>query len=136
MFSALDTSASGTKVSRVWLDAISDNVANINTVRPFDQEPFRARLVVARSFEKGDARGAAVAGIALSDADYELVHDPSHPLAGGPDSELPGYVKRPIVDLSVEMTNILIAQRSYQANLSVMDRVRDAYKAALSIGVK
>ena len=34
------------------------------------------------------------------------------------------------------MTNMLIAQRSYQANLSVMDRVRDAYKSALSIGVK
>jgi flagellar basal-body rod protein FlgC len=34
------------------------------------------------------------------------------------------------------MTNMLIAQRSYQANLSVMDRARDAYKAALSIGVK
>ena len=57
-------------------------------------------------------------------------------IAGGPDDENPGYVKRPVVDLSVEMTNILIAQRSYQANLSVMDRMRDAYKAALSIGAR
>ena len=40
------------------------------------------------------------------------------------------YLDRP------ELTNLLIAQRSYQANLSVMDRMRDAYKAALSIGVK
>ena len=136
MFSALDTSASGTKVSRIWLDAISDNVANVNTVRPFEEDPFRARLVMAQSYEIGDDRGVGVSGVVADDSPYELVYDPTNPYAGGPDSENPGYVKRPVVDLSVEMTNILIAQRSYQANLSVMDRMRDAYKAALSIGVR
>jgi len=136
MFSALDTSASGTKVSRIWLDAISDNVANVNTVRPFDEEPFRARLVVAQSYDNGDSRGAAVSGIVADVTPYELVFEPDNPLAGDANSANPGYVKRPVVDLSVEMTNLLIAQRSYQANLSVMDRMRDAYKAALSIGVK
>lgn len=135
MFAALDSSASGTKVSRIWLDAIADNVANVNTVRPFDEDPFRARLVVAQSYENGDDRGAQVAGIASSDEDPQLVWDPDNPYASqeGPTA---GMVKRPVVDLSVEMTNMLIAQRSYQANLSVMDRVRDAYKSALSIGVK
>lgn len=144
MFSALDSSSSGAKVSRIWLDAISDNVANVNTVRPYDEEPFRARLVVAQAYENGDNRGAEVAGILDSPEDYELVWDPDNPLAGkSPDpvtglggDDRPGYVKRPVVDLSVEMTNMLIAQRSYQANLSVMDRMRDAYKSALSIGVK
>jgi len=136
MFSALDSSASGAKVGRIWLDTISDNVANVNTVRPFDEEPFRARLVVAQAYDNGDSRGAAVEGIVLSDDEVALEYDPSNPLAGNANSTNPGYVKRPVVDLSVEMTNMLIAQRGYQANLSVMDRVRDAYKAALSIGVK
>jgi flagellar basal-body rod protein FlgC len=131
MFSALDSSASGAKVSRVWLDTISDNVANVNTVRPADEEPFRARLVVAESYEDGDDRGARVQRLALEGGEAELAFEPNNPLA-----DERGYVKRPRVDLSVEMTNMLIAQRSYQANLSVMDRVRDAYKAALSIGVK
>lgn len=148
MFSALDSSASGAKVSRIWLDVISDNVANVNTVRPFGEEPFRARLVQAQSYENGDNRGAEVVKVIESPEDYELVWDPDNPLAGkarnGPEDPGPdyagdanvGYVKRPIVDMSVEMTNMLIAQRGYQANLSVMDRVRDSYKAALSIGVK
>lgn len=131
MFSALDSSASGAKVGRIWLDTISDNVANVNTVRPADEEPFRARLVVAEAYEEGDDRGTRVQRIALDDGDVEVAHDPTNPLA-----DERGYVTRPRVDLSVEMTNMLIAQRSYQANLSVMDRVRDAYKAALSIGVK
>ena len=61
--------------------------------------------------------------------------DPDNPYADQ-DGATAGMVRRPVVDLSVEMTNMLIAQRSYQANLSVMDRVRDAYKSALSIGVK
>lgn len=131
MFSALDTSSSGAKVSRIWLDAISDNVANINTVRPADEEPFRARLVVASSFERGDSRGAAVTGIARRSGDPEKLFDPYHPFA-----DEDGNITRPRVDLTEEMTNMMIAQRSYQANLSVMDRVRDSYKAALGIGVK
>jgi flagellar basal-body rod protein FlgC len=130
MFAALDSSASGAKVSRIWLDAISDNVANVNTVRPAGEEPFRSRLVVARSYARGDDRGAEVAGIVLEQGDAQMVYDPEHPYA-----DAKGYVLRPKVDLSEEMTNMLIAQRSYQANLSVIDRVRDAYKAALSIRV-
>ncbi len=135
MFSALDSSVSGAKVSRIWLDAISDNVANVNTVRPFDEDPFRARLVVAQSYDDGTNRGAQVAGIVSSNEEAALVWDPSNPYADQ-DGPTAGMVKRPVVDMSVEMTNMMIAQRSYQANLSVIDRVRDSYKAALSIGVK
>lgn len=131
LFSALDTSSSGAKVSRIWLDAISDNVANVNTIRPAGEEPFRARLVVASAFESGDSRGAVVTGITSRKGDPDIVFDPDHPLA-----DEKGYVTRPKVDLTEEMTNMMIAQRSYQANLSVMDRVRDSYKAALAIGVK
>ena len=43
-------------------------------------------------------------------------------------------VTRPVVDLSTEMTNMLVASRLYQANLSVMSSAREAYQAALSIG--
>ena len=39
LFGALDTATSGATLSRVWLDAIADNVANVNTTRPADEEP-------------------------------------------------------------------------------------------------
>jgi flagellar basal-body rod protein FlgC len=131
LFGALDAAASGATVSRVWMDAISDNVANINTITATNQEPFRARMVVANEVTRGvgQAGGVATVGIQLRQGDGEKVYDPTHPLA-----DAQGYVVRPNVDLSVEMTNMLIANRSYQANIRVVETARDTYRSALKIG--
>lgn len=131
MFNSLDIAISGASLSRVWMDAISDNVANANTIRPADEEPFRARLVVARSVRDnaGGAHGVAVDSIIESDADPMLIYDPNSPLA-----DENGLVKRPVVDLGQQMTDLILASRAYEANLSVVDRVRETYMAALRIG--
>ncbi len=127
MFNALDTAASGVTLSRVWMDATSDNVANVNTVRPAGEEPFRARLVVAQS--RTVLRGVDAVAIEEQQGDPEIVYDPDNPLA---DPE--GYVTRPKVDLSQEMTNMLMASRLFQANISVMQQARETYASALRIG--
>ena len=127
MFGALDAAASGVGLGRTWMDATSDNVANVNTVRPAGEEPFRARLVVAQALP--GTRGVAVQGIVAKAGDPDLVYDPDNPLANAD-----GYVTRPKVDLTEEMTNMLMASRLYQANLSVMQQARDSYQAALQIG--
>lgn len=131
MFNALDIAMSGAGVSRVWMDAISDNVANVNTVRPADEEPFRARLVVARSVRDaaGTAHGVAVDSIVESQNEPQVIYDPASPLA-----DEYGLVTRPVVDLGQQMTDLILASRSYEANLSVVDRVRESYMAALRIG--
>jgi flagellar basal-body rod protein FlgC len=131
MFGAIDTAGSGATVARTWLDAISDNIANINTTRPAGEEPFRARLVVAQSVEGtgGVGQGVRVGGIALKSDQPVRTFDP-----GNPHADADGYVTRPVVEISEEMTNLLVAQRSYQLNLAVMDRARDAYLSALQIG--
>ncbi len=49
VFDTLGISGSGLLVHRKWLDAVSDNMANINTVKPYEEEPFRERLVVAEA---------------------------------------------------------------------------------------
>ena len=126
MFGALDAAATGVRLGRVWMDTISDNVANANTVRPAGELPYRAREVVARSL---DGRGVAAAGIVEQGGAPEVVHDPDNPLA-----DADGYVTRPKVDLSDEMTKMLMAGRLYQANLSVMQQARDAYSTALQMG--
>ncbi|MDP9435139.1 MAG: flagellar basal body rod protein FlgC [Actinomycetota bacterium] len=127
MFNALDTASSGVTLSRVWMDATSDNVANVNTVRPAGDEPFRARLVVAQS--RTVLRGVDAVAIEEQQGDPEIVYDPDNPLA---DPE--GYVTRPKVDLSQEMTNMLMASRLFQANISVMQQARETYASALRIG--
>ena len=127
MFGALDAAASGVSLGQTWMDSISDNVANVNTVRPAGQEPYRAQMVVART--RPGTQGVGVSGITSQGGAPEVVYDPDNPLADGD-----GYVTRPVVDMASEMTNMLVASRLYQANLSVMTSAREAYQAALSIG--
>lgn len=131
MFNSLDIAMSGASLSRVWMDAISDNVANANTVRPAGEEPFRARLVVARAVRDtaGTAHGVTVDSIVESEDQPVVVYSPGHPLA-----DENGLVTRPVVDLGQQMTDLILASRSYEANLSVVDRVRETYMAALRIG--
>ncbi len=126
MFDALGIIGSGMHVHKTWMDAISDNIANVNTVRPAGQPAFQARYVLAQSVGTG---GAAVAGVALGDAQGRLVFDPTHPLA-----DAKGYVRLPDVDLAEQMTSMIMAQRGYQANAANLDRVRASYQAALQMG--
>jgi len=128
IFGAIGVAGSGMTVYRKWLDAISDNLANLNTVRSTDEDAFQTRYVVAQSIESGDG-GVHVAGIALGSAEGRLVYEPDNPLA---DEE--GYVRYPDIDLSSQMTQLIMAQRGYQANAAVVDRAREAYTAALQIG--
>jgi flagellar basal-body rod protein FlgC len=126
VFDALGIIGSGMHVHKTWMDAISDNIANVNTVRPAGQQAFQARYVLAQSVGTG---GAAVAGVALGNAEGRLVFDPTHPMA-----DPKGYVRLPDIDLGEQMTAMIMAQRGYQANAANLDRVRASYQAALQMG--
>jgi flagellar basal-body rod protein FlgC len=129
MFAAFDVAGSGLRTTRKWLDAVSDNISNINTARRTDEDAFRSRMIVAQAERYGGAGGVRVAGAVFGDAEGRLVHQPDHPLA---DAE--GYVRMPDIDLADQMTQLMIAQRGYQANISVVERAKDAYTAALRLG--
>lgn len=130
IFSAIGIAGTGVTVYRKWLDAIADNVANMNDAEPTSGNVFRAHYVHARAVDYGTGEGGvAVAGIELGNAKGRLVYEPENPLA---DSE--GYVKYPDIDLGSQMTQMIMAQRGYQANLTVVDRAKDAYQAAIQIG--
>jgi flagellar basal-body rod protein FlgC len=130
MFDALGVIGSGMHVHQTWMDAISDNIANVNTVRPTDEDAFQARYVIAQSVEDGGVgAGAAVAGIELGNAVGRMVYDPNHPLA-----DAKGYVRLPDIDLGEQMTSMIMAERGYQANAANLDRIRASYQAAIQMG--
>ncbi len=129
LFAAFQVAGSGLLATRKWLDAVSDNIANLNTVTRTDQRAFQARMVVAQAERYGDAGGVRVAGAMFGDPEGRVVHQPDHPLA----DEL-GYVRVPDIDLGDQMTQMMIAQRGYQANLSVVKSAQDAYTSALQLG--
>jgi flagellar basal-body rod protein FlgC len=101
-------------------------------VRPATEEPFRASRPVFKQLMVGDGvpgDGVAVVGIEHSADDPQKVFDPANPLAGAD-----GYVTRPVVDLSAEMSDMMVAGRVYQANLRAVESARDRYQAALRLG--
>lgn len=132
-FSSLGAPASGMRVYQTWVNALSDNVANLNTIRPADEPAYQERFVIAQSAGGGDGRignGAFVAGVAFGDGEGRLVYQPDHPFA-----DEQGMVRMPDIDLPSQMTNLIVAQRAYQANVTVFERARDAYLRALDIGL-
>jgi flagellar basal-body rod protein FlgC len=130
VFEALHIVNSGMQVHQAWMDAISDNVANINTVRSTRQAAFQARYVLAQAAEDGGTgAGVRVAGTGLGDAQGRLVYNPDHPLA-----DAKGYVRMPDIDLGEQMTDMIMAQRGYQANAANLDRIRASYQAAIQMG--
>jgi flagellar basal-body rod protein FlgC len=131
LFDIFSISGSGVGLNRAWMDAVSDNISNVNTVRRTSESAFQARYVVAQSTDVTGTGGGgvAVAGIALGDAQGLVVSDPSNPLA-----DANGMVRRPDIDLGDQMTQLIQAQRGYQANLAVIQRATDAYTAALQVG--
>jgi flagellar basal-body rod protein FlgC len=128
IFGAIGIASTGMTVHRKWLDAVSDNLSNANTVRSSDEAAFQARYVIAQEMTGGDG-GVQVAGIALGSAEGRMVYEPDHPLA-----DEGGYVRYPDIDMSSQMTQLIMAQRGYQANAAVVDRAKATYEAALQIG--
>ena len=126
-FNAIGVAGSGVTVYRKWLDAVSDNIANMDNVSRTSEKAFQARYVVAQ--EAADGNGAQVGGVAFGSAEGVLTFDPDNPLA---DSK--GYVRRPDIDLGGQMAQMMMAQRAYQANLSVVDRAKESYTAAINLG--
>nr|WP_218849607.1 flagellar basal body rod C-terminal domain-containing protein [Nocardioides perillae] len=111
---------------QTWLDSLANNISNANTVKSTDEEAFRSQMVVARARPGG---GVEVAGIAEGDPEGRLVHSPDHPLA---DAE--GYVRLPEVDMASQMSQLVMAQRGFQAAVQVTKNAQETYSSALTIG--
>ena len=129
VFDTLGISGSGLMVHRKWMDAVSDNMANINTVNPYDQGAFQERFINAQAVDYGAGGGVRAATAEFGNAEGRLVYQPDHPMANEE-----GMVRYPDIDLGDQMVQLLMAQRGYQANLAVVERATNAYQAALQLG--
>jgi flagellar basal-body rod protein FlgC len=127
MTDAISIAGSALSVHRAWLDAIADNIANVNTVRSTSGNAFQARYIDAQ--ENPGTSGVHVAGATFGSAAGRVVHEPDNPLADNA-----GNVRYPDIDLSTEMSSLIMAQRGYQANAAVVDRAKTMYESALQIG--
>ncbi len=111
---------------QVWLDALAGNIANANTATRTSEDAFRATYV---EFESRGDGGVDVKGFAASDAQGRMVSSPDHPLA-----DADGYIRMPDMDMASQMSQLVMAQRGYQASVQVTKTAQDTYNAALQIG--
>lgn len=142
---SLRIGTSGLTAQRLRLDLISNNIANAQTTRtenggpyqrqdvifvPDEKGSFASKLTAARSADVNNLRGGVkVAEIITDTSPGSQVYDPTHP-----DADENGIVSYPNVDITVEMTNMLSATRSYEANLATIEAVKRMALKALEIG--
>ncbi len=139
--SGMDISASGLTAQRTRMDVITENIANIDTTRTEDGNPYTRRMVVmeernsdfasllAAGMRSDDYGGVRIAEIADDPSEYELVYNPSHP-----DANEEGYVRMPNVDLMQEMVDLMEAYRSYEANITAFQAYKDMAVKTFEIG--
>jgi flagellar basal-body rod protein FlgC len=132
MFDAIDTSGTGLSTYRTWLDVIANNIANVNDISPTSGAAFQAQYVQAQPTAQGPdgiGHGVEVTGLPTSSPTGIPTYDPENPLA-----DANGYVRRPDIDMSEQMGNLIMAQRAFEANANLVDREAEVYKSAIDIG--
>lgn len=151
-FHSLRVSASGLSAQRLRMDTISNNLANANSTRTEHGGAYkRQRVVFApiyanKRFEfanmarfhngallpqniRENGGGVKVMAINEDQTEGKMVYDPSHPDAG-----VDGYVEMPNVNTVVEMTDMIAASRSYEANVAAIKTTKAMALKALELG--
>ena len=114
---------SGLTAQSMRLRIVSENIANVeSTGKTPGSDPYR-RKTISFAQTLDEVTGASIVKIAEVGNDplaFIVEHDPGHPAA-----DAKGNVKRPNVNMIVEMTDLRQAVRSYEANLQVIRQGRE-----------
>jgi flagellar basal-body rod protein FlgC len=128
---ALNISAAGMDAQTTRLRVIAENLANQDTTGASPgADPYRRKTV---SFEDRMDAAAGVATVRVKQvgrdtSELQLRYDPSNPAANAE-----GYVKLPNVNSFVEVMDMREAERSYNANLSVMQATRSMLNQTIGL---
>ncbi len=134
---ALAVTSDALHAEKIRLEVISQNIANAQTTRGPDGNPYQRRVVAFEAqLQRATAAdgsslasGPQVAAITVDKIPGQAVYNPSHPHA-----DAQGMVQMPNVNLSHEMVDLITASRSYEANLSVVRTSRQMAQRALQMG--
>ena len=161
LFASMNISASGLSTQRTRINTISQNIANVDTTRTPDGTPYRRKIAMVASGQKGkkfseiffdnklamdktspnhkndkpfrepnntNLDGVHVDKIVQDSSPFRMIYDPSNP-----DADKNGYVAKPNVNIVQEMTELITATRSYEANVTAINSSKEMIKKALLI---
>ena len=131
LFSALSAASTGLRAQTVRIRVAAENVANANSTSEVPGgDPYRRRMPVFREMldRETGALGVQVARTVDDQSEFSVTYDPDHPAA-----DENGYVKLPNVKTLIEMADIREAQRTYEANLNIVESSRAMINRALDL---
>jgi flagellar basal-body rod protein FlgC len=144
MFGGMEISATALTAQRLRMDVTAENLANANSTKGADGQPYRRKEVVLQSVGQGGfgsqlnaamgsgsgmaPGGVQVAAVTEDQTAGKMVYDPSHP-----DANADGYVQMPNVDTVTEMVDLIDAQRAYEANVTAMSASKQMFAKTLEI---
>jgi flagellar basal-body rod protein FlgC len=143
LWDSLRISSSALSAQRLRMDTVANNVANMNTTHGPDGGPYKRETVLfapqtttpafgdflGRAAAQSPGAGVQVTQIVQDNTPPRRVYDP-----GNPDADAQGYVLMPNIDVVTEMTDLVGAQRAYQAAVTVLNATKSLAMSALNIG--
>ncbi len=119
LMDAMTQGAKGMKAQGIRMRVISENIANADTTaKSAGEMPYQRKVVTFKAqLDKASGQDVVSVDKVMSDkTDFEMKYDPSHPAA-----DKNGFIKLPNVNPMIEMMDMREAQRSYEANIGVID---------------
>ena len=136
----LQSSASALHAERIRMEVISQNIANANTTKAENGEPYRRQLVHFESIlKKQMGQPNNVASNNLSQVEATKIIEDSRPFRevyqpGHPDASKDGMVQYPNVHIHEEMADMISASRAYEANMAVIRTSRTLATQTINMG--
>jgi flagellar basal-body rod protein FlgC len=134
LFSTMHVSGSALTAQRLRMDVIAGNIANAETTRINGQrQAFQRQQVVFQPLSQGPGSASAglqVTAIVRDQSAGRQVYEPANPDA----DPATGMVAYPNVDTTTEMTDMLSASRAYQANVTVLDSIKQMAQRSIDLG--
>jgi flagellar basal-body rod protein FlgC len=126
-FGPIDIAVSGLRAQNKQMEVISSNIANARTTDTGKGEPYR-RLEAVFKTQTDEIGGVEIGQIEKDMSNFDSVLDP-----GNPKADKNGYVQMPNVSIPVEMMNMTLATRTYQANVAVLKRYQQMVDTTLEL---
>jgi flagellar basal-body rod protein FlgC len=134
---SLPSTTTALDAERTRLQVIAQNIANANTTHGLDGRPYHRQQVIfetvlqrARAQDgAGSQSGPRVSRVQNDPSPGRTIFQPGHP-----DADANGMVELPNVNIYEEMADMIVASRTYEANVAVFKNSRSLAIQALSIG--
>jgi flagellar basal-body rod protein FlgC len=145
LFDAIGIAGTGLSAERIRMDVTAENLANADTTKAANGQPYKRQEVVLAQTGSGDFGGALtgamqqaggagtpggvqVTGVVSDSTPDQQVYDP-----GSPEANAKGYVQMPNVSTVTEMTDLISEQQSYQSDVTAMQTAKSMFTATLGL---